>query len=67
MKSFELSDTFIKKYKALDPGFGFNGLGEITFYRTYSRQKEDGVNEQWYEVVRRVVEGSFSMQKKSYH
>jgi adenosylcobalamin-dependent ribonucleoside-triphosphate reductase len=63
MKSFELSDTFIKKYKALDPGFGFNGLGEITFYRTYSRQKEDGVNEQWYEVVRRVVEGSFSMQK----
>ena len=40
MKSFELSDNFIKKYKSLDPGFGFNGLGEITFFRTYSRQKE---------------------------
>lgn len=63
MKSFELSDNFIKKYKKLNPEFGFNGLGEITFYRTYSRQKENGINEQWYEVVRRVVEGSFSMQK----
>jgi adenosylcobalamin-dependent ribonucleoside-triphosphate reductase len=63
MKSFELSDKFVKQYKNRDPKFGFNGLGEITFFRTYSRQKENGVNEQWYEVVRRVVEGCFSMQK----
>ena len=63
MKSFELSDKFVKQYIKKDPGFGFNGLGEITFFRTYSRQKEDGKNEQWYEVVRRVVEGCFSMQK----
>lgn len=63
MKNFELSDNFIKRYKSLDPDFGFNGLGKITFYRTYSRQKDDGINERWYEVVRRVVEGSFSMQK----
>lgn len=63
LNNFKLSEDFIKKYKTIKPDFGFNGLGEITFYRTYSRLKEDGINEQWYEVVRRVVEGSFAMQK----
>lgn len=36
----------------------------VTYYRTYSRLKEDGTNESWYETVRRVVEGAYSIQKE---
>ena len=32
--------------------------------RTYSRIKEDGKNERWWETVQRVVEGTYSMQKQ---
>ena len=32
--------------------------------RTYSRIKDDGKNEMWWETVRRVVEGTYNMQKK---
>jgi adenosylcobalamin-dependent ribonucleoside-triphosphate reductase len=66
--SFKLPDDFVEKYKALESPFGFvdaggNSLGEITFVRTYSRIKEDGTKERWYEVVKRVIEGMYSVQK----
>ena len=32
--------------------------------RTYSRIKDDGKNEMWWETVQRVVEGTYNMQKK---
>lgn len=62
-RCFRLSDSFVEKYKTIKPPFGFNGLGELTYMRTYSRLKEDGTNEKWYETVRRVVEGTYSIQK----
>ena len=34
---FQLTDTFLKKYKRKRPPFGFNGLGELVYMRTYSR------------------------------
>jgi adenosylcobalamin-dependent ribonucleoside-triphosphate reductase len=66
--SFRLLDEFVNKYKEVEPPFGFsdagsNSLGEITFIRTYSRVKEDGTKERWYEVCRRVIEGMYSVQK----
>jgi len=61
---FQLTDTFIKKYKRKRPPFGFNGLGELVYMRTYSRIKEDGRNERWWETVKRVVEGTYNMQKE---
>ncbi|HUT79554.1 MAG TPA: fused protease/ribonucleoside-triphosphate reductase [Candidatus Bathyarchaeia archaeon] len=61
---FELKDSFVEIYKNITPPFGFNGLGELTYMRTYSRLKEDGTNEKWYETVRRVVEGTYSIQKR---
>jgi adenosylcobalamin-dependent ribonucleoside-triphosphate reductase len=64
MLIFKLEDDFVQGYKHLDPGFGFNGLGLLTYFRTYSRVKPDGNNEQWYETVRRVVEGAYSLQKQ---
>ena len=60
---FQLSDNFVDKYKRKKPPFGFNGLGELVYMRTYSRIKENGKNERWWETVKRVVEGTYSMQK----
>ena len=66
--SFHLLEEFVNKYKNIEPPFGFtdagsNSLGEITFIRTYSRVKEDGTKERWYEVCKRVIEGMYSVQK----
>ena len=63
MEKFKLSENFINKYKKKKPPFGFNGLGELVYMRTYSRIKPDGKNERWWETVQRVVEGTYSMQK----
>ena len=41
--------------------FGFNGLGEYVFYRSYSRQGET-----WIETVERVVNGVLSIRKNHY-
>ena len=60
---FYLTDAFVGKYRRKKAPFGFNGLGELVYNRTYSRLKEDGKNEQWWETVQRVVEGTFNMQK----
>ncbi len=62
--NFKLTDDFVHQYHHIDPHFGFNGLGQLTYYRTYSRLKADGTNEQWFETVRRVVEGCYSLQKE---
>lgn len=61
---FQLDDDFVQSYAHVTPDFGFNGLGMLTYYRTYSRLKADGTNEHWFETVRRVVEGAYSLQKE---
>lgn len=66
--SFKLNDSFVDGYKEREAPFGFkdaggNSLGEITFIRTYSRTKEDGSKERWWETTRRVIEGMYSIQK----
>jgi len=60
---FQLSEKFLDKYKRKKAPFGFNGLGELVYMRTYSRIKENGKNERWWETVQRVVEGTYTMQK----
>ena len=62
MEKFQLSENFISKYKRKKPPFGFNGLGELVYMRTYSRIKKNGKNERWWETIQRVVEGTYSMQ-----
>ncbi len=63
MEQFQLDKEFVEKYSTVKVNFGFNGLGEITYYRTYSRLKENGENERWFETVERVVNGIYSIQK----
>ena len=64
MDKFRLTTEFLSQYKDRKPPFGFNGLGALVYERTYSRVKDDGVNEQWWETIARVVEGCYNMQKR---
>jgi intein/homing endonuclease len=61
---FTLDPAFLKGYKGKKPKFGFSGLGEFVFYRTYSRLKEDGSKETFLDVVQRVVEGCYEIQRR---
>ena len=49
--AFHLSEHFMNKFKRKKAPFGFNGLGELVYNRTYSRLKEDNKNEQLWETV----------------
>ena len=46
-----LPEEFLSQYKDKKPNWGYNGLGEIVYKRTYSRLKEDGTNEEWWPVL----------------
>ena len=58
---FVLSKNTVAELKKLTPNFGFNGLGEVVFRRTYSRGNED-----WSDVIIRVIQGVFSIRKEHY-
>lgn len=61
---FKLDKSFINGFVGKKPAFGFNGLGEFVFYRTYSRIKEDGTKETFLDVIQRVVEGCYEIQRR---
>lgn len=63
-ESFRLDPDFLKKYRGKKPKFGFNGLGEFVFYRTYSRLKADGTKETFLDVIQRVIEGCYEIQRR---
>jgi adenosylcobalamin-dependent ribonucleoside-triphosphate reductase len=64
MEKFRLTNEFLNQYKDRKPPFGFGGLGALVYERTYSRIKDDTINEQWWETIQRVVEGCYNMQKQ---
>ena len=64
MDKFQLDKEFVNKFKDKKVNFGFNGVGELVYYRSYSRLKPNGINEKWYETVERVVNGIYNIQKK---
>ena len=53
-----ITEDFLKKYKNKQPKWGFNGLGYIVYKRTYSRGKEVGTLEEWYETIARCINGA---------
>lgn len=61
---FKLDESFIQSWSKVTPPFGFNGLGELVYLRTYSRLKPDGENEKWWETIQRVIEGTYNIQKR---
>ena len=63
---FELKTDVCEALKGKTPRFGFGGFGEATYYRTYSRRKEDGSQEHWADTVIRVTNGVMSVRKQHY-
>lgn len=60
-----LSQAFVDSYKSKQAPWGFNGLGEIVYLRTYSRPIEGlGRNETWPETLQRVVDGALEIGTK---
>lgn len=53
-----ITDEFAATYKNKHPNWGFNGLGYIVYKRTYSRIKDNGENEEWYETIQRCINGA---------
>ncbi|PHR58414.1 MAG: fused protease/ribonucleoside-triphosphate reductase [Arcobacter sp.] len=63
---FFLDDGICTLLQSKKPNFGFGGFGEVTYYRTYSRIKEDGSQEHWADTVIRVINGVISIRKNHY-
>ncbi|MBD3254593.1 MAG: fused protease/ribonucleoside-triphosphate reductase [Candidatus Lokiarchaeota archaeon] len=61
--SFKLDEAFLGMYKGKQPDWG--PLGYVTYKRTYARIiEQEGRKEEFWETVRRVVEGCYSIQKE---
>ena len=59
---FNLSENFIHQYKNQQPDWG--PIGYITYKRTYARPiLEEDRSEEWWETIKRVVEGTYTIQK----
>ena len=60
---FVLNEKACAHLRTLEPRFGFDGLGEVVYFRTYSRTSEDGKQEAWADTVIRVVQGVMAIRK----
>jgi len=61
--SFNLEENFLDQFKGKQPDWG--PLGYITYKRTYARMIESETRkEEFWETVKRVVEGCYSIQKE---
>lgn len=61
--SFKLDEEFLNNFKDVSPNWG--PLGYVTYKRTYARMiEEENRKEEFWETVRRVVEGCYSIQKE---
>lgn len=56
-----ITDEHKKKYQSITPPWGFNGMGEIVFLRTYSRKKENGDSETLPDTLQRVINGAIDI------
>ena len=63
---FVLASKVQDELRTRTPQFGFGLLGAAVYYRTYSRQREDGSQEHWADTVIRVVNGVLSIRKDWY-
>lgn len=64
IRSFKLSESFLEEFRNIQPAWGYNGLGYVVYKRTYARTKLDGQLEEFWETCKRVVEGTYDVQKR---
>ena len=69
--SFTLRPSFVAGYASVPPPWGYNGLGEFVYATRYARPLRDratgaptGRSEAWFQTIERVVNGTFSMQRR---
>lgn len=62
MNEFRLSENYLNKYRGKQPQWGFGDLSYFTFKRTYALTKDDGTQEEYFDTVKRCVEGVFQIQ-----
>lgn len=63
---FELPKHLVDDYRARPVTFGWGGVGEVAFYRTYSRTdnpKAPGKQESWVDVCERTINGMYQIQE----
>tara|TARA_Y100000310_G_scaffold338540_1_gene428458 strand:- start:15072 stop:17060 length:1989 start_codon:yes stop_codon:yes gene_type:complete len=61
---FNLNENFMKQYIGQQPNWG--PIGYVTYKRTYARPVlEENRSEEWWETVKRVVQGTYTIQR--YH
>ncbi|MBN1275549.1 fused protease/ribonucleoside-triphosphate reductase [Candidatus Woesearchaeota archaeon] len=58
---FHLDASFLEQYEGKQPRWG--PIGYVTYKRSYARPLEDGSTEEYWQTVKRVVEGVFTIQK----
>ena len=56
-----ITDDIKNKYEKLTPPWGFNGMGEIVFLRTYSRKKDNGDTETLADTLQRIINGAIDI------
>ncbi len=62
-EKFKLTESFLDQYRGKQPKWG--PLGLITYKRTYARKIEaENRTEEFWETLKRVVEGTFTIQKR---
>ncbi|MDD9954307.1 MAG: hypothetical protein OXR66_08305 [Candidatus Woesearchaeota archaeon] len=60
--TFDLDEAFLNKFKGQQPKWG--PLGYITYKRTYARDLGNGQTEEYWQTTQRVVEGTYTIQKR---
>lgn len=54
-----LSNDFLIRYENLTPPWGFGGMGEVVYLRTYSRKIEGtDRSEKWVDTIKRIIDGA---------
>ena len=56
--ALQLPASYADQYRTAEIPWGYSGLGEMVYARTYARISEDGRRESWPDTVLRVVNGA---------
>ncbi len=75
---FNLAEVHVDALSEIPARFGYNGYGELVYYRTYSRKKPQNHEEasldrdfwtgqeNWHDTCLRVINGTFTIRKDHY-